>query len=156
MEPVSGSDVAIGIAAASAAASAVSAYSSARSVALSHRPFVVGDENHRVTSVSREEEYAGGVVGVVLRNEGPGLAMEVRFRVRDWEYEIDTGWSASVGSIRPGEQHWTSAPFELPGGVGERELGLSHDRSGEEPNSVLWYIETQFSDIRGGVLARPT
>lgn len=82
--------------------------------------------------------------------------MDVRFRVRDWEYEIDTGWSASVGSIRPGEQHWTSVPFELPGGVGERELGLSHDRSGEEPNSVLWYIETQFSDIRGAYwLAQP-
>jgi hypothetical protein len=95
-------DVSIAIAAGSAFASAVSAYQSARSVALDHRPIVVGDECRELTELYLDSDTPDvGAVGVTLRNEGPGTALNVRYRVRSWTWEnIDTDWSHSMGRSR--------------------------------------------------------
>jgi hypothetical protein len=145
---MSAADVGIGIAAASAAASAVSAFESARGVALSHRPIVVGREYREWTKILREQEV--GVVGVAIRNEGPGIALNVRYRPRSWEWDLGTTWSSPVGSLRTGEERQDSIPFALVPGLTEVELGLTDPAPGAHaPNYVLWYIETLFSDLRG-------
>jgi hypothetical protein len=154
---VTAAEIGIGIAAASAVASAVSAYQSVRAVALSNRPFVVGHEYREWTQIIRQHDYELGVVGVSLRNEGPGLALDVRWRARSWSWDIDTGWQDPIGSIRSGDGHQASIPFDLPDGVTEVELGLRDAKPGAgEPNYLLWYVETQFNDVRGATwLVRP-
>jgi hypothetical protein len=145
---ISAIDLGVGIAAISALASAASARSSARGVALSHRPFVVGSEYREWTEILNDQGV--GVVGVKLRNEGPGVALGVRFRARAWSHsEIDTSWSPEVGSIPPGGERLASIPFGLPPGMTEVELGKAERTGGDEPNYVLWYVETEFADITG-------
>jgi hypothetical protein len=147
---MSATEIGIGIAAASAVASAASAASSARGVALSHRPFVVGYEYRDWTEILHDQ--GGGVVGVVLRNDGPGVALGVRYRVRAWSHQIDTSWSPQVGSVRTGEEYRDSMPFEVPPGVTEVELGTTEGRElARAPDYVFWYVETEFADIRGTV-----
>lgn len=119
---ISATDVGVGIAAISGFASAASARSSARGVALGHRPFVVRSEYRDWTEILRDQGV--GAVGIKLRNEGPGVALGVRVRARSRSYEeIDTHWSPEMGSIPPGQEHLTSIPFGLPCGVTEVELG---------------------------------
>lgn len=141
-------DVSIAIAAGSAFASAVSAYQSARSVALDHRPIVVGDECRELTELYLDSDTPDvGAVGVTLRNEGPGTALNVRYRVRSWTWEnIDTDWSHSIGSLAPQEERRDSTVFRVPPGLTAVELGKLDEQElqGEgEPEYVLWFVETQ-------------
>jgi hypothetical protein len=128
---MSAADIGIGIAAASAVASAVSAFESARSVALSHRPFVVGTAG---SAASAEGDLV--LVSVTVRNNGPGIAMNVHGRAHAWNLPITTYWSPPLGSLPTGEEAFHSEPCELPPGY--------------ERNDAIWYVETEFSDIRGG------
>jgi len=137
-------------------ASAGSAYASARGVALSHRPIVVGREYREWTEILADTPEVG-VVGVSLRNEGPGVALNVRYRPRSWSWTIDTSWSPPIGSLRTGEERRDSIPFGVPPGVTKVELGkVDESDLAQEPDYVLWYVETQFSDLRGVTwLVRP-
>jgi hypothetical protein len=130
MDVSTASEVSIGIAAAAAVASAGSALVSARGVALSHHPIVVGREHREFTEILRDQEV--GVVGVALRNEGPGVALNVRFRPRSWTWgDLGTSWSPPIGSLRSGEETTNSTPFDLAPGLTEVELGLAERPSVE-------------------------
>jgi hypothetical protein len=123
------SDVGIGLAAAGALAAAWSARSSSRGVELSHRPYVYGER----------ENLNQSTIGVRLRNDGPGMAAEVRYRLGA-PGAPPTEWSAPVRAVQAGEIHPPADedPYEAPP-LPRRGDGLAHD----------WYIETAFSDIAG-------
>jgi hypothetical protein len=157
-------EISVGVAAVSAIAAAISARASVRGIALGHRPFVVGDDERDVTELGMDPDAPEmGVVGVRLRNEGPGVAVAVRFRVRAWGHpDIDTYWSPRIDSLAPGAELKTSLPFSAPPGVTDVELMKAEapeTPNGEqlhEPDYVLWYVETQFTDITGATwLVRP-
>ena len=115
---LSATDIGIAIAAISAAASAASAIASARGVSLSHRPFVVGTGGTGAIFA----DQGIGVVEVELRNHGPGVALNVRFRGRAVSHSTETYWSPPVAMLRPGEQAAESIPFDVPPNALEYEL----------------------------------
>jgi hypothetical protein len=123
-----GSDVAVGLAAISAIAAAVSARSAARGVALNHRPYVYGEP----------QSATGGIASVRLHNDGPGTAVEVRWRLRAPEGE-PTEWSSSIRAMQPGEvlPPYGSDPMsaEVPDGI--------------DGHQFRWFVEAEYSDIRG-------
>lgn len=139
------------VAAVSTIAAAVSAIWTYRGAALSHRPFVVGEEYRAFTELDLDSDTPEiGVVGVLLRNEGPGVALEVSYRIRSWTQDITTFWKPSVGSLPPGAERTSSTPFDVPSGITDIELGKAEPPPGSsEPDYVLWHVETEFSDIRG-------
>lgn len=125
-----GPDIGIGLAAVGAGAAAVSASFSARAVALSHRPYVYG-----------ERAPLTMVVGQVrLHNDGPGTAVEVRFRVGAPGVE-PTDWSEPVRAMQPGEV--------LPPEGGGVEFTMEIPAGVNGGHSDSWYVETEFNDIRG-------
>jgi hypothetical protein len=144
--------IAIILAAASAIAAAVTALWTYAGTALSHRPFVIGEEYREWTELGIEPEVPElGVVGFRLQNEGPGVALEISCRLRSWSHpDIDTYWTPQLGSLSPGAERKSSIPFSVPPGVTTVELGKTEPAPGSsEPDYVLWYAETEFSDIRG-------
>jgi hypothetical protein len=62
---------------------------------------------------------------VKLRNNGPGLALNIRSRAHASTHHIATEWTPPIGSLPPGEEIATRLVFSWPGGVGELELGVS-------------------------------
>jgi hypothetical protein len=122
---VVGSDVGIGLAALGAGAAAISARAAARGVAFSHRPYVYG-------------EHTGGDANfakITIRNDGPGTAVDVCWRVYPPGRE-SIGWSTPIGALQPGEvlpPDITSFPAPV----------------GSHGKVAGWYVETEFSDIRG-------
>ncbi len=80
-----GTDIAIGLAAVSAVAAAVSASAAARGVALGHRPYVYGERFPVLM----------GTDAVRLHNDGPGTAVDVRFRLRA-EGREPSEWSETI------------------------------------------------------------
>jgi hypothetical protein len=126
MVHVSATDVGIGLAAVGALAAAFSAFSSARGIALSHRPYVYGER----ATASKGEQSAN----VRLHNDGPGMAAEARCRVG--AQGVQPGeWTQPVRAMQPGEVQEQPQQLALP------------SRDGKPARD--WYIETEFSDIRG-------
>jgi hypothetical protein len=123
------SDVGIGLAAVGALAAAWSARSSARGVELGHRPYVYGER----------ENLNESTIGIRLRNDGPGMAAEVRYRLGAPGVP-PTEWSSPVRALQPGEIHPPEGkdPSEAP------QLPTRGDKPVRD-----WYIETAFSDIAG-------
>jgi hypothetical protein len=123
-----GTDIGIGLAALSAMSAAMSARASARGVALSHRPYVYGERR----------TASGAIAEVQLHNDGPGTAVEVRWRL--WAPGAEpTEWSEPILALQPGEI--------LPPS-GEQPLATQLP-PGVDGHQFEWYVETQFSDIRG-------
>jgi hypothetical protein len=121
-------DVGVGLAAVSAIAAAASARSAARGVALSHRPYVYGEPQSATT----------GLAGVRLHNDGPGTAVEIRWRLHA-RGATPTEWSPMIRALQPGEI-WpprASEPLtvELPVGV--------------DGHQFRWLAETEYSDLGG-------
>jgi hypothetical protein len=126
-------DVGIGLAAVGTTIAAVSVVVSVRAVGLAHRPYVYGERSGTTT-----EQGERGAAAIRLRNEGPGAAVEVRFRLGAADAE-PTDWTPRVRAMQPGEVH----PPESRGG---RVVALPI--VGDQP-AREWYIETEFGDIRG-------
>jgi hypothetical protein len=123
-----GSDIGIGLAAISAVAAAISARSAARGVTLNHRPYVYGEP----------QSATSGIAGVRLHNDGPGIAVEVRWRLHAPGRE-PTEWSSPIRAMQPGEvlPPYDSDPMstELPEGI--------------DGHRFRWFIETEYGDVRG-------
>jgi hypothetical protein len=121
-------DVGIGLAAVAAVAAAASARTAARGVALGHRPYVYGERG----SATAESG------SVRLHNDGPGTAVEVRWRICAPGAE-PTGWSDPIRAMQSGEiappEGQKPPPTTLPLGIDGHAFG--------------WFVETEFGDIRG-------
>ena len=122
-------DIGVGLAAVGAIAAAVSARASARGVALSHRPYVYGERGF--SDIERS-------LVVRLHNDGPGTAVEVCVRLGAVGAEA-TEWLPSVRAMQAGE---IVPPKGADGWPVEPPVGADGPVSD-------WYIETEFSDIRG-------
>lgn len=157
MEHISATDVGIGIAAIGSIAAAASARSSASSVDLSHRPLVVGFQDWDKTHLIHDEDTVTGSIAVRLRNDGPGVALSVRWRARSWTHDVDTYWSSQIESIPPNEERLEYTVFSVPPDVTDVEVGDAEppptdpSEGTHEPNYVHWYVETEFADLRGRV-----
>jgi hypothetical protein len=118
---MSGADALAVLGGAAATLSAGASIISARAASLGSRPWVTGDV------VGAE----GQDITVNLRNEGPGLAVDVRFRLPSLYGGM---WSDSLGSLAAGQLRveYMPAPENFNRGI-VRTLP----------------IETEFADLRG-------
>ena len=101
--------------------SAAASHVSARTAGLSTQPWVVGV----VTSVSSSQTT------VTVSNAGPGLALDVRVRIRGGAF---------------GTGHWTSQLEAMPPGK-KVPQGFSPPHDKAATDEVL--VETDYSDLRG-------
>jgi hypothetical protein len=97
----------------------------------------VGEEYRDFTELDVDSDTPEiGVVGVLLRNEGPGVALEVSYRMRSWAQAITTFWTPSVGSLPPGAERTSSTPFDVPSGLTDVELGKADPPPGSSADSI--------------------
>jgi hypothetical protein len=131
---MTGVDIGVGLAAIGAIAAAVSARAAARGVALDHRPYVYGEPQ----SASREPDEPRSAprrIAVRLHNDGPGTAVEVRWRIVAAGCE-PTEWTTPIRAMQPGETHPPDENSEPP------SMQLPE-------RAVDWYVESEYGDIRG-------
>jgi hypothetical protein len=131
--------VAAGAGGVSAVAGAVSARTNLSSVRRANLPFVYGEPAFgRAPGAykTREEADNARITGVfvVLHNDGPGTAVEVRLRLRSTSGDWSSEATDAVRAIRPGEtveRFGFQPPWEV------------------DPDVRSWGVATRFQDTAG-------
>ena len=138
-------EVAAIAAALSALAAWVSAWNSRQAVARAHRPFVYGEPEIRTDKVNLPGQR---LIAVRLRNDGAGVALDVRFRLEAEDGRWQGDPLLPVRAMRPGEV----APPEPD--HRDHPMLSSQRKTGFEmaapPRSVeAWAAVIRFSDSAG-------